>query len=97
MKFLFLLFLLLFSNYSSSTLSCDYYCIIDGNSLEVIESKSANEVRLVASISKIMTAIIVIEKDILFDVVINQSPELVNISSSKLVTLILTRIPFYKL
>jgi D-alanyl-D-alanine carboxypeptidase len=43
---------------------------MDGNSLEVIESKNANEVRLVASISKIMTAIIVIEKDILFDVVI---------------------------
>ena len=45
------------------------YCLIDGNSLEVISSKNEFDVRSVASISKIMTAIIQIESDRLFEVI----------------------------
>lgn len=45
------------------------YCLIDGNSLEVISSKNKEEIRSVASISKIMTALISIESDRLFEVV----------------------------
>ena len=42
---------------------------MDGNSLEVIGSKNEHEVRSVASISKIMTAIISIESNRLFEVI----------------------------
>ena len=45
------------------------YCLMDGNSLEVISSKNEHEVRSVASISKIMTAIISIESNRLFEVI----------------------------
>ena len=45
------------------------YCLMDGNSLEVIGSKNEHEVRSVASISKIMTAIISIESNRLFEVI----------------------------
>ena len=46
------------------------YCLIDGNSLEVLSSKNEHEVRSVASISKIMTALISIESDRLFEVIV---------------------------
>lgn len=45
------------------------YCLMDGNSLEVIRSKNEHEIRSVASISKIMTAIISIESNRLFEVI----------------------------
>ena len=45
------------------------YCLMDGNSLEVISSKNQHEIRSMASISKIMTALISIESDRLFEVV----------------------------
>lgn len=45
------------------------YIVMDALTNEVLESKNENETRSVASISKIMTAIIAIESDKLFDVV----------------------------
>lgn len=54
---------------SSSGIYARSYCLMDGNSLEVIESKNDHEIRSVASISKIMTAIISIESDRLFEVI----------------------------
>ena len=42
---------------------------MDGNSLEVLEGVNIHKKRSVASISKIMTAILVIENDNLFDVI----------------------------
>ena len=45
------------------------YCLMDGNSLEVISSKNKEDIRSVASISKIMTAIISIESNRLFEVI----------------------------
>lgn len=45
------------------------YCVMDGNSLEVLEGVNIHKRRSVASISKIMTAILVLENENLFDVV----------------------------
>ena len=54
---------------TNSSIYARSYCLMDGNSLEVISSKNEHEIRSVASISKIMTAIISIESDRLFEVI----------------------------
>ena len=45
------------------------YIVMDANTNEVLEGHNENEIRSVASISKIMTAIIALESDKLFDIV----------------------------
>lgn len=57
-------------NYQVNYEAPSIYCVMDANSNEVLEGSNIHKKRSVASISKIMTAIIVIEKGNLFDVII---------------------------
>lgn len=75
MKYLlsFLISLLMIITPSNQNRSSDIYSrcyiVLDASSKEVLEGNNINQTRSVASISKIMTAIIALESDKLFDVV----------------------------
>ncbi|MDD6302155.1 MAG: serine hydrolase [Bacillales bacterium] len=69
--FIFFSFLFTSSNisYISENIYVRSYCLLDGNTNEVISCKNMDQRQSVASISKIMTAIISIEEMRLFDVI----------------------------
>lgn len=54
---------------ASGSIYARCYIVMDANTKEVLEGNNINNIRSVASISKIMTAIIALESDKLFDVV----------------------------
>lgn len=72
MSFLFVI-TILFSDIKATNLESSIYTrcyiVMDANTNEVLESKNELNIRSVASISKIMTAIIALESDKLFDVI----------------------------
>ena len=66
---LFLILVLSFSDPSIHQYSCSSSILINQESLEILEGKNIHQIQSVASISKIMTAIIVLENCDVFEIV----------------------------
>ena len=66
---LFLILVLSFSNLSIHQYSCTSSILINQETLEILEGKNIHQIQSVASISKIMTAIIVLENCDVFEIV----------------------------